>query len=207
VLHYAIDQTGVSWASNDLDPHSDPAGVQLTPGQPLVPSVGSLATGHGAAVKLASLANANTIGGYPSLQQGTYHGTIVIRDLADPAHTVTVPVTLTLGSGRGTPRIAVSVKRVAVTAAPGTSKSIVLKLSDPGAACGYGYTTETNVGWLGLSPKRHAGTVAATGVHAVPFSVRVPAGQPAGVYHATISIASLNAAQLKVQVPVTLTVT
>jgi hypothetical protein len=207
VLHYAIDQTGVAWASNDLDPNSDPAGVQLTPSQPLVPSEGSLAKGRGAGIKLASLANSNSIGGYPSLQQGTYHGTIVIRDLADPAVAVRVPVTLTLGSGRGTPRIAVSSQGFAVTARPGTSQNVVLGLSDPGASCSYGYTTQTSASWLGLSAKRHAGTVAPKSVREVPFRVRVPAGQAPGVYHATITVTSLNAAVGRVQVPVTLTVT
>jgi kumamolisin len=183
VLHYSIDQTGVSWVSNDLDPKSDPAGVRLKPEQPLVPSVGSLATGRAAAIRLVSLANGNTIGGYPSLQQGTYHGTIVIRDAADPADVVRVPLTLTLGSGAGTPRIGVSSHRLAITAAPGSSKRIVLGLSDPGASCSYGYTTQTSASWLGLSPKRHA-----------------------GVHHATITVTSLNAAVATVKVPVTLTV-
>lgn len=206
-LHYSVDQTGVSWASNDMDPHSDPAGVQLTPGQPLVPSEGSLGRGQAAAIKLASIANSNTIGGYPTLQQGTYHGTIVVRDLADPRVAVRVPVTLTLGSGLHTPRIGLSTRGFAITAAPGASRTVVLGLSDPGATCGYGYTTQTSVSWLGLSPTRHAGSVGPHGVRAVPFSVRVPTGLAPGVYHESITVASLNAAVARVTVPVTLTVT
>ncbi len=207
VLHYAIDETSVSWLTNDMDPHSHPGAVQLKPGQPLVPSEGSLAEGTGTGIKLASIANTNTIGGYPSLQQGTYHGTIVIRDLADPAHAVTVPVTLTLGSGRGTPRIGLSTRGFAVRIAPGVARTIVLGLSDPGATCGFGYTTQTSASWLGVSPTLHAGSVSPTGVREVPFRVQVPAGTAAGVYHATITVASLNAAVAKVRVPVTLTVT
>ncbi len=206
-LHFSVDQTGVAWVSNDLDPHSDPAGVQLKPGQPLVPSEGSLARGQAAGIKLASIANSNTIGGYPSLQQGTYHGTIKIRDLADPADVVRVPVTLTLGSGRRTPRIGLSTHAYSITAAPGTAKTIVLGLSDPGATCGYGYTTQTSVSWLGLSPKRHAGSVSPDSRHEVPFTVKVPAGLAPGVYHESITVASLNAAVPRVRVPVTLTVT
>ncbi len=206
-LHYSVDQTGVAWVSNDFDPHSDPGGVQLKPGQPLVPSEGSLARGHAAGIKLASIANSNTVGGYPSLQQGTYHGTIVIRDLADPAHAVKVPVTLTLGSGQHTPRIGLSTRAYSVTAAPGSAKTIVLRLSDPGATCGYGYTTQTSVSWLGLSPTRHAGSVSPGSVHEVPFTIKVPAGLAPGVYHESITVASLNAAVTHVRVPVTLTVT
>jgi hypothetical protein len=206
-LHFSVDQTGTAWVSNDLDPHSDPAGVKLTPSQPLVPSEGSLSRGRAAGIALASIANSNTIGGYPSLQQGTYHGTIVIRDLADPRVAVRVPMTLTLGSGAHTPRIGLSTRGYAITAAPGASRTVVLGLSDPGATCGYGYTTQTSVSWIGLSPKRHAGSVGPHGVHEVPFSLRVPAGLAPGVYHESITVASLNAAVSQVTVPLTLTVT
>ncbi len=203
VLHYSVDETHTSWLTNDFDPTGNPRNLQLTPEQPLVPSEGVVTRGHTARIKLASVANANAVGGYPALQQGTYHGTVLIHDLADPADTVTVPVSLTLGSGRHTPRLATAVAGLSIRLRPGQHRTVGLELEDPGATCSYGYSSATNAPWLSVSAPDHSGTVGPAGKR-VPVSLAVPAGTAAGTYHATITLGSLNSAVAELRVPVTL---
>ncbi|HET9074268.1 MAG TPA: protease pro-enzyme activation domain-containing protein [Solirubrobacteraceae bacterium] len=204
-LHFSIDQTHVAWISNDFDPHGRPGAVPLRPGQPLVPSEGSLGRGGHARIHLASIANANLLGGDPALQQGTYHGTIVIRDLADPRDVARVPVTLTLGDGRGTPRIGAERRRLGVTLAPGRHRELALRLTDPGGRCGYGESIQTDASWLEVAPDRRAGHVGPGGL-TVPVIVRAPAGAGPRTLHATIAVASLNAANAQLRIPVALRV-
>jgi hypothetical protein len=205
VLHYSIDETHTSWISNDLDPTGNPRDLQLKPEQPLVPSQGAVSRGHTARVKLASLANANTVGSYPALQQGTYHGTVLIHNLADPADSATVPVTLTLGSGRGTPRLATSVRALSVHVSAGQHKTVSLGLEDPGAVCGYGYTAGTSAPWLSIDPAGSSGTVGPAGKR-ITVTFAPPAGSASATYHAMITLGSLNSAVSELRVPVTLTV-
>jgi hypothetical protein len=206
VLHYSIDQVRLNWAGDDSDPNRNPAGFQKHPEQPLVPSEGTLKRGSIQNIKLASYANGNTVGGFPALQQGTYHGTLVVSDLADPADKVVVPVTLTLGDGKGTPRIGVTARSIKVTLAPGHSTVVDFGLTDPGGACGYGYSVGTSESWLSSDASRQAGKVSAHSTRRVPLRISAPAGMAPGVYHATVEVDSLNAAVSTLSVPVTLTV-
>ena len=204
-LHFSIDQTGTLWISNDLDPNHDLRGVQLKPGQPLVPSVGTLAEDHRAHIKLVSLANTNAIASQPALQQGTYHAFITVHDLADPADSVRVPVTLKLGNGRGTPAITLSSHGRAVGVTPGQSGSFMLRVGNSGA-CGYSYSLGTSTPWLTAGRLRHSGVIAAHASKRVAIRFHVPAATPAGVYHESIMITSVNAAQVEEKIPVTFTV-
>ncbi|WP_249009980.1 S8 family serine peptidase [Conexibacter sp. DBS9H8] len=206
VLHYAVDQDSVGWISNDLDPHNRPQAIQLRAGQPLVPSEGAVRHGGRAAIALASVANANADGGYPALQQGTYHGTITVIDLADPADRVRVPVTLVLGDGRGTPRVGVRERRLSARARPGQTVTLALTLDDPGGACGYGYSIGSDRSWLSPSASRHTGVVVAGHVRRVPIRVTIPSGTAPGRLRAIVTIVSLNAAASPVRVPVTVNV-
>ena len=76
VLHYEayLVVPTSAWLTTDLNPTGNMAAFQTAPGQPLVPTGGALTAGQTASVKFASVANVNGVGGYPLLNQGTYHG-------------------------------------------------------------------------------------------------------------------------------------
>jgi hypothetical protein len=208
-----------SWLTQDMNPGANPSGFQTSPTQPLVPTSGALSSGSQSQIKLASIANANAVGGYPRMNQGTYDGTIEIHDLADPSVLVTVPVTLVLGTGAGTPTIATTPGSLALTLASGAKKTVNLALKDSSATCGYAYSLGSSASWATVNPYLMAGTVAATPATGAPSATDTGSGNgftpitisagglSAGVYHATITINSQNAVASPTVVPITLTVT
>jgi hypothetical protein len=170
-------------------------------------------------LKLASVGNVNAIGGYPSLNQGTYHGIVQVRDLADSAVIVTVPVTMVLGTGKGTPTIATSPSSISVTLAPGASTTVPLVLRDSSGVCGYAYSMSVNQTWATINPYLLAGSVAAAPATAAPASpsdtgsgngytpVTISAaGLAPGTYNTDVTINSQNANTNPTTVPITLTV-
>jgi Pro-kumamolisin, activation domain len=219
VLHYQAllyTYTG-DWLSQDLDPGNNPNGFQTTPSQPLVATTGSLAHGKAASLPLASVANSNAVGGYAAMNQGTYKGIVQIRDESDPAIIKTIPVTLSLGSGNGTPTIKVAAPSITVGLAPSTLARVDLLLSDPSGTCGYAYSLASNQPWVTYAPYLESGTVGANPASAVPSNptdtgsgngltpVTISsAGMRAGrTYHARITVQSQNAAGDPATVPVT----
>ena len=221
-LHYEVSWTTdtSSWLTQDMNPDSNPSGFQTTPSQPLVPTSGSVAGGTSPnQIKLASVANANAVGGYPRMNQGTYTGEIEIRDLADPSTLVTVPVTLVLGTGDGTPTIAASPSSISVSLAPGKSTTEDLVLSDSSKTCGYAYSLGDLPSWASVNPYLMAGTVAASPATSAPASPSdtgsgngytpitiSTAGLSNGTYHGSVTIDSQNAVTNPTVVPLTLTV-
>jgi hypothetical protein len=174
--------------------------------------------GGAAALKLASIANANAVGGYPRLNQGTYRGLVEIRDLADPRVLVKVPVTLVLGTGRGTPTIAPRPRSIAVRLARGKTKRVDLVLADSSHTCGYTYSLQTGRPWVRINrflmsgrvaprPARSAPPAGDTG-HGNGFTpLRISARSLAkGLYHATVMIQSQNAVRNPNRVRITLAV-
>ena len=221
-LHYAAyfnADTG-DWLSPDVNPGANPNGFQTAPSQPLVPTTGTVSGGGvPAKLQLASVANINAIGGYPLMNQGTYGGVVQIRDLADPTVVDTVPVTLVLGDGKGTPTIATSPSSFAVTLAPGASTAVSLALSDSSGVCGYAYSLQIDQQWASIATDLSSGTVAATPASAAPAASDTgegngftpitidAAGLAPGTYHANVIVQSQDAAANLTKVPITLTVT
>jgi|GEM_PF-4819310 len=221
-LHYAVffySYTS-SWLTQDLNPANNPNGYKTRPVQPLVPSVGVLAgRGRAARIKLASIANANQIGGYPAMNQGTYRGIVEVRDLADPSVLKRMPVTLVLGSGKHTPTIAVNHRSIAVKLRQGAHKTVSLVLRDASASCGYAYSLQFTGRWastrsdlysgsVGAHPARSAPSASDTGegngFTPVTFTAR---GLAPGVYRAQVIIESQTAVANPTRVSLTLTVT
>jgi hypothetical protein len=221
VLHYeAFLVTPTSgWLSTDLDPGNAPTGFQTGPGQPLVPTNGTVGAGATDELKLASVANNNALGGYPRLNQGTYTGLVQIRDLADPAVTDTVPVTLVLGSGKGTPTIAPSPGSISVTLAPGASTTESLVLADSSKTCGYAYSLSSGASWATINPYLLSGTVPVPAATAAPTSATdtgsgngftpvtiSAAGLAPGTYKTNLTVNSQNAVTNPTVIPITLTI-
>jgi kumamolisin len=220
-LHYELftySQTS-NWMTTDLNPDNNSSGFQTKPSQPLVPSAGAVSGGSSTAVKLASIGNVNTLGGYADLNQGTYTGVVEIRDLADPSTLVKVPVTLVLGNGKGTPTVATTPKTLSVKLARGKETTVDLALSDSSKVCGYAYSLAINKRWATVSDDLYSGTVGASPATAPPSSpsatgsgngdtpITVSAkGLGPGRYHATVTVESANAGNGPVDVPITLTV-
>jgi len=220
-LHYEVffHSYTSSWLTQDLDPQANPGGFQTAATAPLVPTSGTVA-GHGvaAAVKLASIANTNAVGGYPRMNQGVYKGIIEVRDLADPKVLVTRPVSLVLGDGSGTPTIATSARSFSVKLAPGKSTSVNLVLRDASAVCGYAYSLQATHTWVQINSDLQSGIVAPTPATAAPSASDTgggngftpitlsAAGLKAGVYKAQVIVNSQNAGSSPTKVPIKLTV-
>jgi hypothetical protein len=180
-------------------------GVDLTHGKtqtgqsrPLVPTDGADRNGRTSLLRLASTANVNALGGFPMMNQGTYHGVIQIRDLADPRHLKRVPATLILGNGKKTPTIrATAAKRITVK--HGHVATLAVKLSDASHGCGYDYSLSSSAGWATPNRDDYSGTVAPTGSGSV-------GGSDTGAGTGTIAV-GISAKHLKAGVhPLTLTI-
>ena len=221
VLHYdalLYTYTG-SWLTQDLNPNGNAIGFQTVPSQPLVATTGTLARGQQAQLKLASVANENAVGGYPSMNQGTYPGVVQIRDLSDPSVVRTVPVTLTLGSGDGTPTIAATPGSITVALAPGTLARVNLGLRDASSTCGYAYSLQGSTPWATFAPDLQSGSVGPSPATSAPTGatdtgagngftpiVISAAGLEPGTYHAHVTVQSQNAAANPTTVPITVNV-
>jgi hypothetical protein len=220
ILHYeaSFHTYTSSWLTQDLNPDNNPHGFQIRPAPPLVRSAGAVRAGHAAAFKLASIGNANAVGGYPPLDQGTYRGVVDIRDLADPRALVSVPVTLVLGSGRGTPTIAATPQAIRVTLIRGAAKHLNLVLRNASGVCGYAYSLQPTARWVSVNPYLMAGRVGARPAQAAPraggtgqgngfepltISAR---GLAEGVHHAGLIVQSENAVRNPTRVAIRLRV-
>jgi kumamolisin len=206
LLHWAayLNQDTGGWLNPDLDP---PGAKPAQSAQPtLVPTEGTTDAGASTPLYLASLANSETVGGAPIMNQGTYKGEVVIFNLADPTQTATVPVTLVLGDGKGTPTMATN-SSISVSVTAGQITTSPLTLSDISKGCGYGYSVGSSVPWAIVPSAAADGTVPVGGGTAtVPLTIDASEMLP-GVYHGEISIQSANAEPGVINVPITLTVT
>jgi hypothetical protein len=221
VLHYQafLVVPTASWLTTDLNPTGNKAGFQTSPGQPLIPTGGAIAAGQTNPLKIASIADANAITGYALMNQGTYKGTVQIRDLADPSKLVTVPATLVLGSGQGTPTMVATPASISVSLPPGSSTDDNLVLSDSSQTCGYAYSLDTGAPWVQANPFLQSGYVPVPAAAAAPAATDsgsgngfVPltisaAGLAPGTYATQITVNSQNAVTNPTIVPVTLHVT
>lgn len=219
-LHYeaSFHTYTSSWLTEDFNPRNNPHGFQARPGQPLVPSSGAVKAGASATFKLASIGNANAVGGYPALDQGTYRGVVDIRDLADPGALVRVPVTLVLGNGRRTPTIAARPRSITVGLARGQAKRVKLVLRNASRTCGYAYSLQITRPWVRVSPYLTAGQVRPAPARAAPKPTDTGQGngfEPLtvsarglanGVYHAAVIVQSQDAVHNPTRVRVTLRV-
>jgi hypothetical protein len=232
VLHWSafFYSAASGWLSQDLIPDYDPstAPQPVTTAQPpLVATEGALGAGQSYGLKLASLGDANRLGGFPQMNQGTYHGVLLLHDLADPSVELSVPATLVLGDGSGTPTVSVAPATVAVTMAAGSSKTVTLTLSDPAGdgGCGYVYSAQApGAAWLSLPAPAYSGEVGnaggssaasepllgpssdtGQGTGTVPLSIDTTGLAP-GVYHAAVEIQSMDAEPNPTEVPVELVV-
>jgi pro-kumamolisin-like protein len=219
VLHFAaflISNTG-SWLVQRLVPGT-PTSFQDYPQQPLVPTVGTLASGKSESIEVQSIANGDALGGYPKMNQGTYPGEIYIKDLATGRLTK-LPVTLKLGTGQGTPTIATNMRSIYVSLPTGASKTVDLVLSDSSHDCGYSYGLGSFASWLSIAPNIFSGTVGAQPATSAPATTTdtgqgngftpvtiSAAGLAKGVYRSVITINSQNANYNPTRVPVTLRV-
>ena len=220
VLHYSVffHTRTSSWLTEDLNPRNKPSGYQTRPSRTFVPTVGAVKAGAAAGIKLASIANASGAGGYPPMDQGTYTGTVDVRDLADPSVLITVPVKLVLGDGKQTPTIHAVPTAITVTMPAGQSKKVNLVLSDASHKCGYAYSLEVTQPWVKVSPYLLSGGVGASpadkppaandtgeGDGFTPLTISAK-GLANGVYHATVIVQSETAVRNPTVVPITLTV-
>jgi hypothetical protein len=215
VLHWSaifVNETG-AWAGLDAEPKG--ASFAQQSGPPLVSTTGTdLAGDWPSKVLLASFANDSA-----NLNQGTYHGEFVIRDLADPSVLAAViPATLVLGNGQHTPTIVTSPSSISLTMAQGGSTVVDVSLSDASKQCGYAYSTQSLVPWASIDPNQSSGVVAGSGpvpgsdadtgdgAGMVPIDIDT-SGLAPGTYHGSVTVQSLNAEPNPVSVPITLTVT
>ena len=207
-----------SWLTQDLNPNDNPHGFQIRPSPPLVRSAGTVSAGHTATFRLASIANANAVGGYPRLDQGTYRGVVEIRDLADPHTLVRVPVTLVLGSGQGTPTIATRPRSIGLTLARGATRRVNLVVRDLSRACGYVYSLQDAASWVTVNPFLMSGRVGPQTARSAPSARSTGQGNgfepltisarglSEGVHHASLIVQSQNAAHNPTRVSIRLTV-
>jgi hypothetical protein len=174
--------------------------------------------GAWAPFKLASIANADPVNGYPALDHGTYRGRVEIRDLAAPRARVMVPVRLVLGGGERTPTIATRPRSISLRLAPGQRRRVNLVLSDASRLCGYAYSLQTTRPWVRVNPFLMAGRVGARPARSAPaardtgqgngfepLSIRARGLAP-GVYHASVIVQSENAVHNPTWVRITLRV-
>jgi hypothetical protein len=209
VLHWSAffySETS-SWLSQDIDPPGSGLGTVAAP--PLVSTEGAQAAGTTTPLYLASYANANALGGYPPMNQGTYHGVVLLRDLADPTTVVSVPATLVLGSGHGTPAMVATPAALHVSVGSGITATTALTLSDASKTCGYVFSAQSNVPWATVDPGAAApsGTVAGGGATTTLPIVLDTSGLAPGTYHGSVEVQTQNAQPNPVTVPLTLTVT
>jgi kumamolisin len=219
-LHYeaSFHTYTSSWLTQDFNPHNNPHGFQTRPAPPLVPSSGAVKAGASVAFRLASIGNANSVGGYPALNQGTYRGVVDIRDLADPRALVKVPVTLALGNGRRTPTIAARPRSISVALPRGQAKRVKLVLRNASHTCGYAYSLQITRPWAKVSPDLTSGTVGASPAKAAPkatdsgqgngfepLTIRAK-GLANGSYHASVIVQSQNAVHNPTRVGITIRV-
>jgi hypothetical protein len=190
-----------SWLGVDLQ-HGK---VKTRPGRALVPTDGVARRGHASSLRLASLANGNTVGGYPGMQQGTYHGNVKVYDLADPRVVRTVHARLVLGNGNDTPYVRSYEKTSAFTLKAGGHTTFRLHLSDGSGSCGYAYSIDSNRPWVTVNSADFAGTVPPAGQKLVAVSVSAKHLEP-GVHHFTVTVQSQNAEPSPNRIPFTLTV-
>jgi kumamolisin len=175
------------------------------PGPALVPTDGTATRGHPDAVQLVSLANSNTLGGYPGMQQGTYHGNVKVYDLADPRIVRTVHARLTLGNGRQTPSVRSFEKTTQKTVKPGGHTSFQIQLTDGSGGCGYSYSAGTNRSWAAPTSSSFAGTVTPTGTSTITINVSA-AGLKPGSHPFVVTVQSQDAEPNPNRIPFTLTV-
>jgi LPXTG-motif cell wall-anchored protein len=231
VLHWSAffysDASG--WLSQDLIPNYDPnnaATPVTTVSPPQVATDGTLGSGDSFGLKLAAVANANRLGGFPQMNQGTYHGILLLRDLADPAFTLPVPATLVLGDGSATPTVSVAPAAITLALDPAKQQTVNLTLSDPAAdgGCGYVYSAQSQAPWVALPAPTYSGGVGnaggtsastspvgtsndtGTGNGTIPVTIDTTGLTP-GVHHTTIAIQSMDAEPNPITVPVDVTVT
>jgi hypothetical protein len=165
---FPASQVG-EWLGVDLSPkHVKPA---QRPGRAIVPTGGTEGASQQTSLRLASIANVNALGGYPAMQQGVYHGSIKVYDLADPSVVRTVHASLVLGNGHGTPYIRSFTKTTALHLSQGQKKTLTIQLSDGDGACGYAYSVGSNQDWATPSASNYAGTVPPTGTRNVSVTV------------------------------------
>ncbi|HVV77715.1 MAG TPA: protease pro-enzyme activation domain-containing protein [Mycobacteriales bacterium] len=202
-----------SWLSVDLQ-HGK---VKTRPGPALVPTDGTAPAGHHDSLRLVSLANGNALGGYPAMEQGTYHGTVKVYDLADPRVVRTVHARLRLGNGSYTPYLRSYVKATALTLKQGQETTTKIELSDGSGSCGYSYSVGSNRSWVRPNAADFSGTVAPKGVGKAGGSdtgagtgtieVVVSAkGLKPGRHTFTITVQSQDAEPSPDRIPFTLTV-
>jgi hypothetical protein len=207
MLHWTaffVSETS-DWLNNNIDPPGTT--VQQQPTQPIVSSEGSDARGATSSVALASWANVNRYGGYDSdMNQGTYHGTVVIRDLADPKRVLKVPAILVLGSGADTPTVVATPSSLSATVVEGTTTSVNLALTDGSKDCGYAYSVGTNAPWASIDPDLYSGEVSGSSATTIPIALNASDLRP-GTYHNFVVVGSQNAEPNPVKVPITFTVT
>jgi kumamolisin len=178
------------WLSVDLSPKHAKAAQR--PGPAIVPTGGAEGASQHASLPLASLANTNAAGGYPAMQQGVYHGSVKVYDLADPRTVRTVHATLILGNGHGTPYIRSFTKSTALHLAQGGTKTVKIQLSDGDGACGYAYSVGSSEDWAEPSATSYSGTVPPTGASAVGVTVFAK-HLGVGRHHFTITVESQTA--------------
>jgi hypothetical protein len=190
-----------SWLGVDLQ-----HGKRKTrPGPALVPTDGTATRGHSDVLPLVSLGNSNTLGGYPGMQQGTYHGNVKVYDLADPRIVRTVHARLTLGNGRQTPFVRSFEPTSAKTVKAGGHTTFNIELSDGSGGCGYSYSTGTNRSWAAPTGTSFAGRVSPHGTATVTINVSAENLKP-GAHPFVVTVQSQDAEPNPSRIPLTLMV-
>jgi hypothetical protein len=207
-LHWAafFSSDTSQWISQDLNPPGLTSPVEK-PTQPIVSTGGALASGASTSIPLAAIANVNVLGGFPDLNQGTYHGVIIVADLADLEKVVFVPITLVLGNGSDTPTVVSTPSSLSVSVASGQTTTKNLVLSDSSKTCGYGFSLASDVPWAVVDSSATPGTVGTGGATTtVPIEIDASGLSP-GTYHGVVTEQSMNAEPNPLKIAVTLTVT
>ncbi|HVX68720.1 MAG TPA: S53 family peptidase [Mycobacteriales bacterium] len=190
-----------SWLGVDLQ-HGK---LKTRPGRALVPTDGTTSHGHSSSLRLVSLANSNTVGGYPGMQQGIYHGKVTVYDLADPRVVRTVHARLVLGNGNDTPYLRSYEKTTRFRLKPGGRTTFRIHLSDGSGSCGYSYSATSSRPWVTLNGADFAGKVPPTGEKIVAATVSAKNLKP-GVHPFTVTLQSQDAEPSPSRIPFTLTV-
>jgi kumamolisin len=183
---FPASETG-GWLSVDFAPNHGKLAIR--PGRPIVPTDGTEGAGQRGSLPLVSVANVNTLGGYPDMQQGVYHGTVKVYDLADPRIVRTVQATLVLGNGHDTPYVRSYTKTAALTVKRGESTTFTIQLSDGSGACGYAYSVGSNRDWVQPSAADYSGTVPGMGSGKVGGTAT---GSGTGTVRVSVSAAHLS---------------
>ena len=155
VLHYTtefVTDTGGLW----LNPDASATGTA----DPADPTGGAVTAGGTSVVKLAAYPSFTV----PATPPGTWTGSVIVRDLADPSSVITVPATLVTGDGLKTPTIAGNT-RVVVPA--GMKTTVNVPLTDSAGSCGYDYSAAADAPWVSIDDPDYGGEVAATGTPAL----------------------------------------